>query len=253
MKTMSTITQSRKALCFTLALLLLGAAAFAQTATVSAVSGKVEVRAPGGDWQAARVTQTVPIGSTISTGFGATAELEVGEATLSVSPLTRLTIEELARNAEGRQQTDLFLGVGRVRADVRSGEDTTHDFQLRSSVSTAAVRGTEFVYDGFWVRGLEGTIIFQSPTGLEQPVSQGDFSSFDGPAPEPSNPRQERRQSSRPQARPQPQTRNQRGGGGDGPAFAGGGQGPRPGRTGSEFDDLGGDATITVRIDWPTN
>jgi hypothetical protein len=227
--------------------------AVAQTATFSAVSGKVEVREPGGSWQAASVDQTVPIGATISTGFGARAEIEAGEATLTVSPLTRLTIEELAREAD-TQQTDLFLGVGRVRANVRTGEDTTHDFQLRSSVSTAAVRGTEFVYDGYEVRGFEGTVVFSSPAGIEQTVSQGDQSSFDGPGAQPSNPRNERRRSSRPQPRPTPQTRetrNQQNEGGPPVGGQGGIAGGGPGGGQDEFEDVDADALITVQIDWP--
>jgi hypothetical protein len=194
----------------------------------------------------------VSIGSTISTGFGARAEIEAGEATLSVSPLTRLTIEELARE-QNNQRTDLFLGVGRVRANVRTGEDTTHDFQLRSSVSTAAVRGTEFEYDGFWVRGFTGTVVFVSPEGITQTVQEGDFSSFDGPSPQPTSPRQERRSRSRPDPRPTPQTRERRAPRPDaGPppppqASSGGGRrGPQ-----EEFEDVETDATITVDVTWP--
>lgn len=180
----------------------------AQDAIVQEVRGKVEIRIGSSAWQPVTVGQTVPVGATISTGFGAQALLEVGDASITVQPLTRLTIEDLVAE-QGSQKTDLFLGVGRVRANVRTGEETSHDFQVRSAVSTAAVRGTEFVYDGYSVQGFVGFIVFESEEGFAQLVGQGDESSYD-PGERPKSPRNVRRDSARPDPSPDPQTLAQR-------------------------------------------
>lgn len=174
--------------------------AFAQDAVIQEIRGKVETRIGTGEWTAAAEGQVIPVGATISTGFGAQALLEVGDASITVQPLTRLTIEELVRE-QGTQRTDLFLGVGRVRADVRTGEDTTHDFKVRSAVSTAAVRGTSLVYDGYSVTGLVGLIVFESNEGFLQLVGQGDQTTLDT-GERPTSPRTIKRQISNPDPTP---------------------------------------------------
>ncbi len=44
--------------------------------------------------------------------------------------------------------TELYLRVGRVRAEVKGAEGLLQDFKVRSPISTAAVRGTAFDFDG---------------------------------------------------------------------------------------------------------
>lgn len=238
--------QKRKGIIAICVLLLAAVSAVGQDAVVRELRGKVEVRIAGGAWSAATVGQVVPVGATISTGFGAQAQLEVGDATISVQPLTRLSIEELVAE-QGSQRTDLFLGVGRVRANVRTGEDTAHDFKVRSAVSTAAVRGTEFEYDGFSVTGFIGVIVFESDEGFQQVVGQGDESSYD-PGERPTSPRTEKRNRARPDSSPNPQTqteRRRRNQGNRPPLGNRRDQGP------GADDDLGPNATVGIGIVWP--
>jgi hypothetical protein len=137
------------------------------------ISGKVEVQAPGGRWTGASVGMTISRGTTISTGFGSRALLDLGNAVLDVQPLTRLRLEELIEK-EGTIQTDLFLRVGKVKAEVKSVSGLQQDFKLRSPVSTAAVRGTEFVYSGYDVVVINGEVFYQTARGQQRTYSSGE-------------------------------------------------------------------------------
>ena len=89
------------------ALLILAALSplLGQNAIVRELSGKVEYRLGNGAWQGATAGQQLALNATISTGFGASAILQIGAATngsvLEVSQLTRLTLEELIEREGG--------------------------------------------------------------------------------------------------------------------------------------------------------
>ena len=69
---------------------------FAQvSAVIKEITGKVEIQVPGGVWTRAAVGMTVSRGTTISTGFGSRALVDLGNSVLNVQPLTRLRLEEL--------------------------------------------------------------------------------------------------------------------------------------------------------------
>lgn len=233
----------------TLGLFAVGAAS-AQTVLVNETRGKVEYRQGQGSWQTVVVDMELPIGATISTGFGASAELLAGDATITVEALTRLTIEELIAE-QGSQQTDLYLEVGRVRAEVRTGEDVQHDFQLRSAVSTAAVRGTVFEYDGYSVTGFEGLVSFSSNnTGVPQLVGEGDQSEVGPGGAAPNSPREERRRQARTTTRQETPRDRQRSGGGGGPPRRGP-DSPTSGGGGGIGDVVESDSTLVIEIEWP--
>jgi hypothetical protein len=132
---------------------------FAQTATVQKVEGKVELMKPGGSWAAVAAGDTFPIGATISTGFRSSAILRVFDSEVTVLPLTRMAIEDLVET-QTSVTTNLNLRTGKVRAQVQTTEGKTANFRLRSPVSTAAVRGTEFLFDGYRLDVIEGVVQF---------------------------------------------------------------------------------------------
>jgi hypothetical protein len=144
-------------------------------ATIIEYSGKVEMRAPGGTWQSIEQGMQISQDVTLSTGFESTVTLELIEAQLRVQPLTRMTLEKILRQRE-TVTTEVNLQVGIVEAEVNTGEDVSHDFSVRSSVATAAVRGTEFVFDGNTVTTTEGTTQLTSQAGLSRSVAQGESS-----------------------------------------------------------------------------
>jgi hypothetical protein len=164
---------------FILINLIIGSLSAQRSAVIKETTGKVEVQAPGGQWTSAAVGMSISRGTTISTGFGSRALLDLGNAVLNVQPLTRLRLEELIEK-EGTVQTDLFLRVGKVKAEVKSVSGLQQDFKLRSPVSTAAVRGTEFDYSGYDVVVFDGTVLYLTLLGQGRSYSSGEGGGSNG-------------------------------------------------------------------------
>ena len=142
-------------------------------AVVKEIIGKVEIKAADGVWRPAKVGATIAKGHSISTGFDSTAVLTIGQSTLRVRPLTRMRLEDLTQAG-----TSLSLSVGKVKGEVKKGGDER--FTLRGPVSTAAVRGTEFEYDGFTVKVTNGFVTFENSLRQSRDVVGGEDGSIDG-------------------------------------------------------------------------
>lgn len=166
-----------KKLILILSILLIAIPAFsADYAVIKEVSGRVEVQSPGGSWVRAAAGDSLAKGASISTGFGASAVLEVGASVLEVEALTRMKLEELVQE-RGTQTTGLFLRVGKVNAEVKRDEGLSHNFRLRSPSSTAAVRGTNFSFDGKKVTVHRGAVaLISAAIAREVLVSAGESS-----------------------------------------------------------------------------
>jgi hypothetical protein len=139
-------------------ILLLMSAAFlgAQTAYIRETTGMVEIKAPGAmEWKAAVTGQTLERASLISTGFRSMALITIGNSTITVRPLTRLSLEEITQSGE---QITLNLRAGRIRADVRPPVGGRTDFSVRASTAIASVRGTVFDFDGTRLTVEEGRV-----------------------------------------------------------------------------------------------
>jgi hypothetical protein len=120
------------------------------------VSGKVEVNDPKKGWIPATVGMAVNKGIMISTGFKAKATVALGDTLVIVNQLTRMRLDELVEK-EGTVNTELYLDVGKVTAEVKTTAGKKNDFRLRSPVSTAAVRGTIIEFSPDTVTLVEGT------------------------------------------------------------------------------------------------
>lgn len=163
-------------LLFTILLLgSIGSLAAAPEMSILELSGQVEYRSAGQTWRTASAGTTLTAGDWISTGFNSRATLEVGDVQLEIRPLTRMQIEQLLEQ-ENLQSTDLYLEVGRVRGEVRATEGVQTEFQLRSPVSTAAVRGTEFSFDGVNLNVTRGLVMMRNRRGQTQSVGGGESS-----------------------------------------------------------------------------
>ncbi len=144
------------------------------------IRGKVEVRPSGAAaWSPAEVGMRIRENTMISTGFGASATLRMGASTVRVEQLTRMEFEEIAEQSDA-VQTRLSLNVGRMSAQVRSADERRADFRVRSPISTAAVRGTDFGYDGERLEVDEGVVAFFNLNGQERTVSAGQASETSG-------------------------------------------------------------------------
>lgn len=148
-------------------------------ATIVGVSGRVELRNGAAAWRPAAVGDVILAGTTVSTGFGAEARIQIGESVLQVRELTRMTLEELVER-EDSLDTDLFLQIGRIRSEVRGTRGLENNFQLRSTQATAAVRGTSFEFDGINLTVNEGLVSLANRLGKQQRVGRGQSSSADG-------------------------------------------------------------------------
>jgi hypothetical protein len=133
---------------------------FAQegTAYIREISGTVEVKNAGAaEWRAARSGEEVGKDTVISTGFKSTAVISLGNSTLMVRPLTRLSVEEIATN-QGEESVNLYLRTGRVRAEVNPPPGSKTEFTIRSPSATASVRGTSFEFNGEHLIVNEGRV-----------------------------------------------------------------------------------------------
>ncbi len=163
---------------------LLGAAPlFAQEelgAFAQEIEGQVDVSIDGGDWVALREGDAVPIDSRISTGFGSKAVLAVGDsAVITVDALTRMAIEDLVVE-EGVERSALNLEVGRIQGEVERTAERPTEFEVRSPVATASVRGTSFSFDGDTLTVTDGVVAITNAFGRERVVGAGEQSETDG-------------------------------------------------------------------------
>jgi hypothetical protein len=111
-------------------------------------------------------------GTTISTSFKSEAVLDLGSSYITVKALTRMKLEELL-DREDTIQTDIYLNFGKVSAEVKTTDNKSHDFKLKSPVSTAAVRGTKFDYDMFSVMVEKGIVLFLNKINQGRSIRKG--------------------------------------------------------------------------------
>jgi hypothetical protein len=168
---------------FALVLLLIALATLPAVAQITAVvedtTGKVEIRLPGSSWQNARAGMQVPTGATISTGFNSEAVLAIGDSVLTVDALTRMALDELIQS-EGLVKSSMNLNVGRVSANVQTAEGLNSDFQVKSPLSTASVRGTIFTFNGNTIEVNEGVVTITNSLGQTRRIVAGNSSTTDG-------------------------------------------------------------------------
>ena len=169
----------------------LAGAVTAESVLIHSISGKVEVRQPGASWEAADEGMEIPLNTVISTGFGSEAGITMDNAELTIKPLTRMTIQEYVTKGNSTT-TRLFLGAGKIRADVRKSSSLINDFQVRSPVATAAVRGTSFTCDVMRLEVMEGIVAYSTSRGRTVNVPAGNRSEAAPGAP-PSDPAENRR------------------------------------------------------------
>jgi hypothetical protein len=168
------MAMKRKLLCMLL-VLCAPVLVFAQyRASIIETTGKVEIKAPGSSsWESAVIGDVVEAGTIISTGLRSTAVLLMGNTRLNVRALTRLSLREL-RESQDTVNTDLFLTVGKVGADVKPMSGKVQTFTIASPVATASVRGTSFEFDGVTVEVKQGQVNMGNKLGFQVPVAGGE-------------------------------------------------------------------------------
>ncbi len=135
---------------------------FALQAKVVSTKGKTEVQ-KGSMWVALKEGDVLAQGAVIQTGFKSELVLKINETTVTVEPLSRLTLQTLAErkgiaSAKDKDETTIYLNTGALKSHVKKTEDRRVGFTVRSPVATASVRGTAFgVSSGYKTLALEAT------------------------------------------------------------------------------------------------
>ncbi len=150
--------------------LVLGSA-HALDGQIVSISGKVEAQNQSGTWIPLKAGDALVAGTMISTGFKSEATVKLGASVLTIKPLTRMTLTQLLEK-EDTVDTELFLEVGNVKAEVNSLNNKKNGFTVRSPVATASVRGTVFEM-GEELVILQGAVVFTSPVGQKRTGSAG--------------------------------------------------------------------------------
>ena len=158
---------------FVLIFILITISVFAQSGTIRELNGTVELKVSGSSsFVTAKAGDQVREDTIISTAFKSSALVAVGNALITVRPLTRLTLTEI-RSASGAETLNVNLQAGRVRVDVNPPAGTRTAMTVSSPVATASVRGTSFEFDtrNLWVN--HGKVSFKGNKGKTMVVNAG--------------------------------------------------------------------------------
>jgi hypothetical protein len=140
---------------------------FAQNpeALIREMSGAVELKSSGSaDWVAAKEGDRIRKDTIISTGFKSTALIAVGNSTITVRPLTRLSLAELINRNE-TETINVNLNTGRVKVAVNPPAGNKADFSVKTPTVTASVRGTKFNMNTDSIQVLEGAVNYRPANG----------------------------------------------------------------------------------------
>jgi hypothetical protein len=129
-------------------------------------------------WRPAAVGDALAKNTLISTGFKSTALIALGNSTLTIRPLTRLSLEEIIIN-KGSETVSLNLQTGRVRADVTPPSGGKTDFTVRGPSVTASVRGTSFDMDTMNIHVDKGRVQYSLANGRKVFVTRRENSYVD--------------------------------------------------------------------------
>jgi len=129
-------------------------------AVILEMYGTVELKTSGAaDWVAAKEGDRIAKGTMVSTGFKSGAILAVGNSTVVVRPLTRLSLTELI-NRDETETINLNLNSGRIRANVNPPAGSKASFSVQTPMAVASVRGTKFDMNTAKILVEEGAVFY---------------------------------------------------------------------------------------------
>ena len=164
-----------KTLVLAAVFVVLGASAFAADATVTFVSGKVEVQRDG-KWVALQKGDTVAKSETISTGFQSEAKIKILDSVMYLGPVTRITLEELSSTGQ-KDNVSVYLKTGTTRSQVKHVDNKRVNYQVHTAVAVASCRGTGWIMDDSnTVEVTENTVAVGVYTQPEIPSYEGEAS-----------------------------------------------------------------------------
>ena len=151
-----------------------------QTGIIREFTGEVEIKPAGSSvFTPARAGTEVARDTIVSTGFRSTAIIAIGSTTITVRPLTRLSLAEIQSSA-GTENLNVSLETGRIRVDVKPPAGTRANTVVQTPSATASVRGTGFEIDQYNIEMYDGAAMYEGNDNLKQSVSGDDSSSISG-------------------------------------------------------------------------
>jgi len=149
------------------------------TGVIRELAGEVELkRTETSAFIKAKAGDTVAADTVISTGFKSTAIIDIGGSSITVRPLTRLSLAEI-QSVSDTEMLNVKLQTGRVKVDVKPPAGTKANCTIQSPSATASVRGTSFEFDTFNLKVYEGGVAFKGSKGMSILVPAGMVSSID--------------------------------------------------------------------------
>ncbi|MDR2575353.1 MAG: FecR domain-containing protein [Treponema sp.] len=168
-----TITKRIPVLFLTFFLTLPVLGVFAQSGIMKELSGTVELKFPNAqDFIPAKTGDRISQDTVISTGFKSSALVEVGNAIITVRPLTLLTLKEIGSDSRG-ENLSMSLRSGRVRVELTPPAGTKASMSVSSPAATASVRGTIFEFDTRNIYVERGAVAFKGSYGGLTRVNAG--------------------------------------------------------------------------------
>ena len=159
--------------------LILSTNAFAQSeqplqGVIQQISGNVEIKLPGAEsFVAAQIGDNINQNTIVSTGLKSFAIIEIGNSSITIRPITRLTLLEIHSN-ENIETLNVNLQSGRIRVEVNPPAGRQASFSVRSPESVASVRGTSFEFDTRNLYVSNGIVGFSGNRGQQVQVKTGD-------------------------------------------------------------------------------
>ena len=145
----------------------------AQSGIIREFTGDVQLKAANAaDFTPAQAGSRVAQDTVVSTGFRSTAIIEIGGNTITVRPLTRLTLAEISAS-ENTETVNVNLQTGRVRVEVNPPAGTKTNTTVRGPSATASVRGTSFEMDARNLEVTSGNVRWSGNSGLSASVTAG--------------------------------------------------------------------------------
>jgi len=147
--------------------------AYSQNGVIRELSGDVTLKtSAGSEFVPAAVGSVVAQDTIVSTGFRSNTVITIGTNTITVRPLTRLSLSEIQSTAN-TEEIKVNLQAGRVRVEVNPPAGTRTNFAVQGPSSTASVRGTSFEVDARNLQVIEGKVIFTDNKGFVSLVVAG--------------------------------------------------------------------------------
>ena len=132
------------------------------SAVIKELTGTVEIKKSGSsEWVVAKAGDFIEKSTIISTGFRSMAVISLGDSTLTVRALTRLSLDEIM-TMNRIETVNINFNAGRIKVEVNPAAGNKANYSVRTGSSVASVRGTIFEMDTVSIRVLEGRVNFGS-------------------------------------------------------------------------------------------